>query len=299
MGKEKMMRRKIALLIIGLVSIILFHTIQAIAQEDRIVQVAIDTLKTQMRLSREVEVRLIAKNESPISDFYSVKLLILTQDREIPVVIYVDKMGEKVFIGSLFIKGENVTLKEAGPPKLRKIDLGRLETEKSPTRGPSGAKVTIVEFSNFECPYCLDSSRKMQEWIGKYPNDIRYVFKHFPFQSHGKAFDLSEMAAAAQEISSEAFWVIHDFFFSNEGQALTQGEKDGVRQKIEQILKEKGYDTKSFESSLRTGQGRKKVEEDMALGNKIRITGTPTILMNGEFVNNPVTEKVLEQYLRK
>jgi protein-disulfide isomerase len=107
------------------------------------------------------------------------------------------------------------------------------------------------------------------------------------------------MAAAAQEISSEAFWVVHDFFFSNEGQALTQGEKDGVRQKIEQILKEKGYDTKSFESALRTGQGRKKVEEDMVLGKKIRITWTPTILMNGEFVNNPVTEKVLEQYLRK
>ena len=293
------MGRKVALLIIGLVLIILFQTIHAIAQEDRIVQVAIDTLKAQLRLPREVEVRFMGKRESPLPDFYSVKLLLLAPDREIPVVIYVDKTGEKVFIGSLIIKGENVTLKEAGPPKPRKIDLGQLEIEKSPIRGPLSAKVTIVEFSNFECPHCVESSRMMQEWIGKYPNDIRYVFKHFPFQSQGKAFDLSEMAAAAQEISSEAFWVVHDFLFSIEGHALMQGEKSGVRQKIEQILKEKGYDVKSFQVALETGQGRRKVEGDMVLGKNIRVTGTPTILINGEFVSNPLTNQVLERYLRK
>jgi protein-disulfide isomerase len=138
----------------------------------------------------------------------------------------------------------------------------------------------------------------MKEWIERYPEDIRYVFKHFPFQSQGEPFDLSEIAAAAQRISDEAFWVVHDFFFSNDGQALIKEEKSGVKQRIEALLKEKGFDVKPFQVAFETGQGRRKVEEDMTLGKSIRVTGTPTILMNGEFVANPMMEKVLEQHLR-
>lgn len=139
----------------------------------------------------------------------------------------------------------------------------------------------------------------MKEWIERYPEDIRYVFKHFPFQSQGKPFDLAVIAAAAQGISNEAFWIVHDFFFSNDGQALIQEEKSGLRQIVEGILKEKGFNVKPFQVALETGQGRRKVEEDMALGKRIHVTGTPTILMNGEYVANPVTEQVLERYLRK
>jgi hypothetical protein len=72
----------------------------------------------------------------------------------------------------------------------------------------------------------------------RHPRDIRYVFKNFVFQPQGKASDLSEMAAAAQKISDEAFWVVHDLFFRNDGQALLKGEKGEVKRKIEEILKD-------------------------------------------------------------
>jgi protein-disulfide isomerase len=296
---EERILKGIVLMVVVLLGLSLLLTFQVMAQEDRIVQVAIDTVRTQLRLPKEIEVRFVEKRESPLPDFYSVKLLLITADKEIPLMAYVDKAGEKVFIGNLIIKGENVTLKEAGIPKPRKVDMGQLEIGKSPSRGPSGAKVTIVEFSNFECPYCQMSWIKMKEWMERHPQDVRYVFKHFPFQPQGKTFDLSEMAAAAQKISNEAFWVVHDFFFSNEGQALMKGEAGEVRRKIEELLKEKGYDVKSFQSVIDTGQGRRKVEEDMALGKNIHVVGTPTILLNGEFAANPVTDQVLKQYLRK
>jgi protein-disulfide isomerase len=296
---EERILKGIVLMVVVLVGLSLLLTFQVMAQEDRIVQVAIDTVRTQLRLPKEIEVRFVEKRESPLPDFYSVKLLLITADKEIPLMAYVDKAGEKVFIGNLIIKGENVTLKEAGIPKPRKVDMGQLEIGKSPSRGPSGAKVTIVEFSNFECPYCQMSWIKMKEWMERHPQDVRYVFKHFPFQPQGKTFDLSEIAAAAQKISNEAFWVVHDFFFSNEGQALMKGEAGEVRRKIEELLKEKGYDVKSFQSVIDTGQGRRKVEEDMALGKNIHVVGTPTILLNGEFAANPVTDQVLKQYLRK
>ena len=272
--------------------------VQGFSLEDKIGEVAIHTFRTQIRLPQGTEIRFLEKKESPIPDFYSVKLLLVYPDKEVPVVIYVDKAGEKVFLGNLFIQGENVTIKEAGPPQPKKIDMGILEMEKSPFVGNKGAKVTIVEFSNFQCPYCMDSWIKLMDLIKRYPNDIRYIFKHFPFQPQGKTFELSEMAAAAQEVSIEAFWLVHDFFFTKEGQNIANLEKGAMKQKVEKMLMEKGYDLKIFQSALEMGKAKKRVLDDMAVGNKIRITGTPTKIVNGDIIVGS-TPDVLERYLGK
>ena len=269
------------------------------AQEDKIVQAAIETLKAHIRIPPGTEIKFSEKKEGPISGFYSVKLILSTIDKDIPVVIYVDKSGEKVFIGSFFVKGENVTTKEAGSAKPKKIDMRVLGMDKSPSLGPKEAKVTIVEFSNFNCPYCAASWPQLKKLMEKYPRDIRYVFKHFPLQSQGNTFDLSEMAAAAQEVGNEAFWTIHDFLFSNEGQALVKGEMGPVTQKIEQILKEKGYDFKTFKNAIESGRAKLKVGEDLALGGKLRVTATPTKVVNGDVLIGSVADNVLEQYLTK
>ena len=276
-----------------------FFSYQCFSQEDKIGEVAINTFRAQIRLPQGTEIRLLEKKESPIPEFYSVKLLLIFPDKEVPAIIYVDKAGEKVIIGSLFIKGENVTMKEAGSPVLKKVNVGSLEIQKSPSIGPTEAKVTIVEFSNFECPFCLDSWMKLKEVMDQHPADIRYVFKHFPFQTQGKAFELSEMSAAAQEVSNEAFWVVHDFLFSNEGQAVATGDKEALKQKIEQILKRQGHDVKAFRSALETGKAKKRVQEDMAVGNSIHVTGTPTKIMNGDIIVGSTPEDVVERYLRK
>jgi protein-disulfide isomerase len=269
------------------------------SQEDKIGEVAISTFKTQVRFPQGAEIKFLEKKESPVPDFYAVKLLIVLPDKEMPVIVYVDKAGERVIIGNLFIKGENVTMKEAGPPRPKKIDMATLDMDKSPSIGPKGAKVTIVEFSNFQCPHCLDSWTKLKTLLGKYPKEIRYVFKHFPFQPVGKTFELSEMAAAAQEVSNEAFWLVHDYLFTNEGQAVAQLDKEAVRLRIEQILKAKGFDLRIFQSAMETGKAKNRVLEDMALGNKIRVASTPTKIINGDTIVGLTPDHVLEQYLKK
>ena len=266
-----------------LLSVFLFSQ-PGFSQEDKIREVAINTFRTQIRLPQGTEIRFLEKKESPIADFYAVKFLIVLPDKEMPAMVYVDKTGEKVFIGNLFIKEENVTMKEAGPPRPRKIDMGLLEMEKSPSLGDKGAKVTIVEFSNFQCPYCMDSWSKLIELMKRYPQDFKYVFKHFPFQTQGKTFELSEMAAAAQEVSNEAFWIVHDFFYTKEGQDIANLEKGAVKKKVEQLLKGKGYDVRIFQSALETGKARNRVLEDIALANRYRMTSTPTKIVNGDMI---------------
>lgn len=269
------------------------------AQEDQIVQIAIETAKVQMRIPRGIEVKFIEKRKSPLPGFYSVKLIIMAPDREIPTVVYVDEAGEKVILGALFIKGENVTLKEAGQPKPRKIDMAQLEIDKSPFRGSANARITIVEFSNFQCSFCIKSWKKMKELLEKYPQDIKYVFKHFPLPSLAGSFELAEMAASVQVTKDEAFWVLHDFFFADEGQAFIKEGGELLRQKINGILTEKGYDIKIFQNTLVAGQGKKRVDEDMAVGRRIPVIGTPTIILNGDFINEEFTDRVLERYLRR
>jgi len=282
-----------------LTAIILSVTVASFAEEDPIAQAAIDTFRSHVRLPPGTEVKFLGKKESPIPDFYAVKLLVTLPDKEIPTIIYVDKSGEKVLLGTLFIKGENVTAKEAGPPKPKKIDMGLLEMEKSPLLGNRNAKVTIVEFSNFQCPYCTDSWSKFMGLMKRHPQDFKYIFKHFPFQPGGKTFELSEMAAAAQEISHEAFWLIHDFLFTKEGRDIAHQEKEAIKEKVEQLLKGKGYDLKVFQSALETGKARNRVLEDMALANRLRLTSTPTKIVNGDIMVGQTPDSSLEKYLEK
>jgi len=283
----------------GLLLTVFIFTQPGLSQGDKIGEAAINTFRTQIRLPQGTEIRFLEKRESPIPDFYSVRLLIVLPDKEMPAIVYVDKAGERVIIGNLFIKGENVTMKEAGPPLPKKIDMAILDMDKSPATGPKGAKVTLVEFSNFQCPHCLDSWTKLKPLLGKYPKEIRYVFKHFPFRPDDKTFELSEMAAAAQEVGQEAFWLIHDFLFTNEGQNGAKLERKAVQMKLEQLLREKNYDVKIFQSALESGKGKQRVLDDMALGNKLRITGTPTKIVNGDIIVGSSPDNVLEQYLGK
>ena len=298
-SEEEEMLKKCLIGGICLLLSIFFFPYPSFSQEDKIGEMAIHTFRTQIRLPPGAEVRFLEKKESPIPDFYSVKLLLVFPDKEVPVVIYVDKASEKVIIGNLFIKGENVTTKEAGPPRPKKIDMTILDVDKSPFIGSKGAKVTIVEFSNFQCPYCMDSWSKFIGLMERYPQDFKYIFKHFPFQPQGKTFELSEMAAAAQEVSNEAFWIVHDFFFTKEGQNIANLEKGAVKQRVEQLLKGKGYDLKIFQSTLEAGRARNRVLEDMALANRLRLTSTPTKIVNGDIIVGSTPDNVLERYLGK
>jgi hypothetical protein len=118
---------KIFLGVMALLCISLLSTINNPLKENNIVQLAVQAVRTQADLPEEMEIRLVEKRESPLPDFYMVKLLIIEKDKGVPVVVYVDRSAEKVFLGSLFIRGENITLKETGDSRLSKTGPRPLE----------------------------------------------------------------------------------------------------------------------------------------------------------------------------
>lgn len=122
---------KVFIGIMGLLVLSFLSTTNNPLKEDLIAHLAIKTVKMQASLPEDMEVKFVERRESSIPDFYMVKLLVTGLDKEIPIVVYVDKSDEKVILGSLFIKGENITLRETEEPPIRKIGAGKIETEKS------------------------------------------------------------------------------------------------------------------------------------------------------------------------
>ena len=267
--------------------------------EDKVVQAALETVRKHIRLPLEYEIKFIEMKESAIANFYAVRLSFSGPDRDVPVMVYVDREGERVILGDLYLKGENITRKEAGETKFRKLDMESLHLDKSPSRGARDGRVTVVEFFRYGCPYSRRSWENMKGLLEKYPREIRYVVKHSPIRAGGNSFDLAVLAAASQEIHPEAFWVVHSFLFSDEGEKLSAGDWGALLKRIEQILREKGYDGNGLGVSWQNGKGRLRVEEDLAIGKKMRVVGTPTAIVNGTYHKGPFTEDLLEEFLEE
>jgi len=122
---------KVFIGIMGLLFISLLLRMNHLPRENNIVQLAIKTVKIQASLPEDVTVKFIEKRESLIPDFYMVKLVVVEKDNELPIVVYVDRAAEKVILGTLFIRGENMTKREEADLRIPKVNAGQLEAAKT------------------------------------------------------------------------------------------------------------------------------------------------------------------------
>ncbi len=151
----------------------------------------------------------------------------------------------------------------AGPVK---IDIG-----KAPIKGPSSAKVTIVAFSDFQCPFCSRAVPTLKQVEDTYKNKIRIAFKQLPLPFHDKAQLAAEASLAAHEQGK--FWEYHDKLFANQ-QALD-------RPALEKYAQDIGLNMAKFNAALDSGKFKQQVADDAKLGGSIGATGTPTFFVNG------------------
>lgn len=165
--------------------------------------------------------------------------------------------------------------------------------EGRPFRGAEDAKVTIVEFSDFQCPYCTRGAGTVEQILEKYPNDVKFVFQHFPLNFHNWAKPAAIAANCAANQNHEAFWTLHDAYFANQKQlkpdtVVAESKKwlDGSEVDIA-VWEKCAGDTTSAEYQAEAA----KVDADMAFGQTMGVSGTPGFFVNGEFLNGaqPIT----------
>jgi len=152
-----------------------------------------------------------------------------------------------------------------------------IANSKGPSFGPTDAKVTVVEFSDFQCPYCSRAATAVDQIKEKYGTRVRFVFRQFPLPMHENARGAAEAALAAN--AQGKFWEFHDKMFQNQSKL--------TRDSLEGFAKEAGLDVAAFKKALDSKTYAAEVDSDMKLGESVAVNGTPTMFINGARVANP------------
>jgi 2-hydroxychromene-2-carboxylate isomerase len=163
----------------------------------------------------------------------------------------------------------------------------QLSLDGVPVRGAPMAPVTIVEFSDFQCPYCSAAHPELERLVREFEGQIKLAFKHFPLSAHLRAVAAARAAEAARRQGK--FWEMHDLLFAH------QRELEDAD--LERYAAMAGLDVERFKADFAGADVQERVEADRAEGLKLGIEGTPTIYVNGRLLREPL--KALPAYLRE
>jgi protein-disulfide isomerase len=142
--------------------------------------------------------------------------------------------------------------------------------------GPKDAKITIVEYSDFQCPYCSRGFQTIQEVKKAYPNQIRFVFKHLPLEFHPMAMPAAKYFEAIARQDADKAYKFHDMVFENQGELNAKKEAF-----LKETAKKVGADMKKLDKDLNDPTLMDRINKDTAEAQKFGISGTPGFIING------------------
>ncbi len=162
---------------------------------------------------------------------------------------------------------------------------GTVDLAGTPTAGPATAKVVVVEFGDFECPYCGQEEPVVKQMLTDYAGQILFAFKEFPLASIHPYAELAAEAALAANAQGK-FWPYHDLLYANQA-ALGRTALDSYATML-------GLDLTTFDGALDGGTYASAVAADEALGVKLGVNATPTFFVNGAVVVGAVPYAALK-----
>ncbi len=145
-----------------------------------------------------------------------------------------------------------------------------------PQMGPADAKVTIVEYSDFECPYCSRGHETVKEVLKNYPDQVRIIYKHLPLDFHPKAMPAAKYFEAIAKQGQDKAYKWHDIIFENQNEMKTKGEAF-----FKEAAKKVGADLKKIEKDINDPSVMAVINADMEEAKKFGFSGTPGFLING------------------
>ena len=156
--------------------------------------------------------------------------------------------------------------------------LGVEAVETDWIRGNAEASVTLVEYSDFECPACAQFYPAVKEVVDELGGRIQFVYRHFPISQLHEQAKLAALAAEAAGRQGK-FWEMHDALFDRQSEWAGAGD---AREKFGRYAQELGLDMAKFDADIEDDELRDKVEEHRSNGVRFGVSGTPTFFLNGE-----------------
>jgi len=239
---------------------------------------------------------LIRQSEaSPIPGLIEVKFTLDVNGQRQSGLVYLS--GSKIILGQIFdlATQKNLTAEHAGLPQPLHFDLKELDMAARVPRGNPAGKLVVVEFSDFQCPFCKQATGPVRDLLKKHPQDVVLYYKHLPItQLHPLAYKMAMASECARDQKAQSFWVFHDRFFAEP----PIRDESSLRDQISQLAGQEGLDPKKFLKCYDNGEQGPRIDRDMADARKIGVTATPTFLLNGEFKAGLQPLDEMEKYLK-
>lgn len=163
----------------------------------------------------------------------------------------------------------------------------KVEIGDAPSRGDEDAAITIVEFSDFQCPFCNRVEPTLAQIEKEYGDRVRVVFKHLPLSMHPQAPDAHAAAEAAHRQGK--FWEMHDLIFQN--------QRDLRVETFEGYAAKLGLDMDRYRRDVQSEEVAKRIDEDMKQASALGVSGTPAFFINGRFLSGAQPYTNFKRYI--
>jgi len=204
------------------------------------------------------------------------------QGQSVNTTLFFDKNETTMIIGQYM---------DARAEPWGRMNLGAIHLNDNPTLGPADAPVTIVEFADFECPFCARAFSVLETMASTtYKDKMKVIFKNYPLNVHPWAIKAAEAAECARLQNPNAFWDFARYFYSNQGSINPKNLQDHVDKEAANLK----LDTPSLKVCMGSAQASDRVKQDQADGNSIKVSSTPTFFINGIPVVGLPDNRVLE-----
>ena len=201
--------------------------------------------------------------------------------------------GQDKVLNDIKTKLQQMPAAAAARPQMDPNKVYPIPVADSAIRGPKNAPVTLVEFSDFQCPFCAQTTALVEQVVAAYPKEVRFIYKQFPLeQIHPNALNAAKASVAAGKQGK--FWEMHDELFKI-SKNLSMEE---IHKKAEEI----GLKMKKFDADFAAPETEKVVRDDLVTGRAADVSGTPTLFINGKRVINRSLEgmkAMIDEELKK
>ncbi|MGA7793142.1 MAG: thioredoxin domain-containing protein [Candidatus Acidiferrales bacterium] len=228
------------------------------------------------------DVKVGPSKSSPIPDLLEVPVTVSLGGQSDTAVVYVSRTG------NFLLRGE-LTDMSADPfaDTRSKLHVGN-----SPSMGPEDAKVTLIEFADFECPSCRQLDLVLRDLLPRHP-EVRLIFKHYPLTDiHPWAMTAAIASQCAYQQNPAAFWKMHDAIFD----AQDVISPSNVWDKLLDLATQQGLNAEAYRACMINPETASQVKESIEEGHALKITATPTTFVNSRRVVGP-DKSLIEQYI--
>ncbi|MGB9382150.1 DsbA family protein [Candidatus Binatus sp.] len=208
--------------------------------------------------------------KTPFDGLFARQLIVGNEaGQTVSTTIFFDKSETKAIIGQYL----DTSMEPWG-----RVNMGSVSLDDRPTQGPADAPVTIVEFADFECPFCAHAFSVIETLVNTtYKGKVKVIFKAYPLNVHPWAMKAAEAAECARLQNPAAFWDFARYFYTNQGSINAKNIEDNV----DKLARQQKLDAPSLKACMDSAQTAARIKQDQTDGNTIHVSSTPTFFVNG------------------